>query len=78
MGSDLRGSSVTVLPSNPEIRGKGLNFKGNCGMLGAENMEVNSSSPSQSPLSSFPRSCGLALPFLSPFVPDLPSSVIQS
>ena len=41
-------------------------------------MEVNSSSPSQSPLSSFPRSCGLALPFLSPFVPDLPSSAFQS
>ena len=46
VGSDLRGSSVTVLPSNPEIRGKGLNFKGNCGMLVAENMEVNSSSHS--------------------------------
>ena len=44
VGSDLRGSSVTFLPSNPEIRGKGLNFLGNCGLSVAENLEVNSSS----------------------------------
>ncbi|RVW19586.1 hypothetical protein CK203_115950 [Vitis vinifera] len=39
VGSDLRGSSVTFLPSNPEIRGKGLNFLGNCGLSVAENLE---------------------------------------
>ena len=44
VGSDLRGSSVMLLPSNPEIRGKGLNFSVICGMLVAENLEVNSSS----------------------------------
>ena len=44
VGSDLRGSSVTFLPSNPEIRGKELNFLGNCGLSVAENLEVNSSS----------------------------------
>ena len=78
MGSDHRGSSVMVFPSNPEIRDKGLSFMGNCGMMVVENMEVTPSSPSQSSLSSFPPSCGLALPFLSPSVPVLPSSVIQS
>ena len=46
VGFDLRGSSVMDLPSNPEIRGKGLNFKGNCGMSVVENMEVCLSSPS--------------------------------
>ena len=78
VGSDLRGSSATFLPSNPEIRGKGLSFMGNCGMSITENLEVNSPSPSQSPWSYFPISSGLALPFLSPSIPDLPSSVIQS
>ena len=78
VGSDLRGSSVTFLPSNPEIRGNGLNFLGNCGMLVAENLEVNSPSLSQSPLSFFPTSSGLALPFFSPSAPDLPKSIIQS
>ena len=47
--SNLRGSSVTFLPSNPEIRGKGLSFMGTCGMSVAKNLEVNLSSPSQSP-----------------------------
>ena len=51
---------------------------GNCGMSVAENLELNSSSPSLSPWSSFSTSSGLALPFLSPSVPYLPSSVIQS
>ena len=46
VGSDLRGSSVTDLPSNPEIKRKGLSFKGNCGMSVVENMEVCPSSPS--------------------------------
>ena len=77
VGSDLRGSSATFLPSNSEIRGKGLSFMGNCGMSVAENLEVNSLSPSQSPWSYFPISFGLALPFMSPSIPDLPSSVIQ-
>ena len=77
VGSDLRGSSVTVSPSNLEIRGKWISFKGNCGMSVAKNMEVNSSSPSQSPVSSFPPSCGLTLSFLSSSVPDLLSSVFQ-
>ncbi|KAL6316269.1 hypothetical protein AAG906_017899 [Vitis piasezkii] len=36
------------------------------------------SQKSESPLSSLPLSCGLALSFMSPSVPDLPSSVIQS
>ena len=51
---------------------------GNSGLLVAENMEVTLSSPSQSPLSSLPPLCGLALSVMSPSVPDLPSSVIQS
>ena len=78
VGFDHRGSSDTVFPSSPVIRGKGLSFMGTCGMLVVENLEVSSSLPSQSPLSSFPPSCGLTLPFLSPSVPILPSSVIQS
>ena len=45
VGFDHCGSSVTVFPSNPVIRGKGLNFMGTCGMLVAENMEVSSFSP---------------------------------
>ncbi|KAL6340733.1 hypothetical protein AAG906_021271 [Vitis piasezkii] len=57
---------------------KGLNFVGTCGMLVAENLEVSSFSPSQSSLSTFPTSCGLALPPLSPSIPVLPNSVIQS
>ncbi|RVW25448.1 Transposon TX1 uncharacterized 149 kDa protein [Vitis vinifera] len=59
----------------PEIRGKGLNFKGNCGLLVAENLEVISSSPTQSPSSSLPPSCDLASSFLSPSVPNLPSQI---
>ena len=47
-------------------------------MLVAENLEVSSFSPSQSSLSTFPPSCGLALPPLSPSIPVLPNSVIQS
>ena len=78
MGSNLSGLAVTVLPSMPEIRGKGLNFKGNCGLLVAENLEVISSSPTQSPSSSLPPSCDLASSFLSPSVPNLPSSAFQS
>ena len=78
MGSNLRGSAVTVLPSMPEIRGKGLNFKGNCGLLVAENLEVISSSPIQSPLSSPSLSCGLTSSFLSPSVPNLPSSAFHT
>ena len=78
MGSDLCGSTVIVLPSTLEIRGKGLSFMGNCGLLVAENLEVNSSSPTQPPLSSLPPSCGLASSFLCSFVPNLPSSAFQS
>ena len=48
-----RGSSITVFPSNPVIREKGLNFVGTYGMI-AENLEVSSSSHSQSSLSFFP------------------------
>ena len=77
VGFDHRGSSNTVFPSNIIIRGKRLNFMGTCGMVVMKNMEV-SSLPSQSPLSSFPSSCGLILPIPSPSVPVLPSSVIQS
>ena len=78
VGSDLRGSSVTHLPSNPKIRGKGVNFKGNCEMSVVENMEVFLSSPSQSPESSSLPSCGLALPLPSPSGLDLPSSISHS
>ncbi|KAL6312824.1 hypothetical protein AAG906_024679 [Vitis piasezkii] len=60
------------------IREKWLNFVGTCGMLVAENLEVSSFSPSQSSLSTFPTSCGLVLPPLSPSIPVLPNSVIQS
>ena len=51
---------------------------GNCGMSVAENLELNSSSPSLSPWSSFSTSSGLALPFLIPFIRYIPSLVIQS
>ena len=78
VGSDICGSAVTVLPSTPKIRGKGLSFMGNCGLLVAENLEVNSSSPTQSPLSSLPPSCGLTSSFLSSSVPNLPSSAFLS
>ena len=80
VGSDLRGSLVTFLLSNPEIRGKGLNFLGNCGLSVAENVEVISSASSQSPLSSFPISSGSAppLPLLSPSAHISSSSVFQS
>ena len=78
VGSDLRGLAVTVLPFTSEIRGKGLSFMGNCGLLVAENLEVNSSSPTQSPLSSLPPSCGLASSFLSSSILNLPSSTFLS
>ena len=78
MGFDHCGSSVMIFPSNLVIREKWLNFVGTCGMLVAENLEVSSFSPSQSSLSTFPPSCGLALPPLSPSIPVLPNSVIQS
>ena len=76
--SDLRGSSVTDLPSNPEIRGKGLIFEGICEIPGVENMEVCQSSPSQSLEYAFHPSCGLALPLPSPSGPDLPSLISLS
>ena len=38
-----RGSSVTVFPSNPIIKEKGLNSVGTCGMMVVENIEVSSS-----------------------------------
>ena len=44
VGSDPHGSAVMVLPSTPKIRGKGLRFMGNCGLLVAENLEVTPSS----------------------------------
>ena len=78
VGFNLRGSTIIVLPSTPEIRGKRLNFMGNCGLLVAENLEVILSSPIQSPSSSIPSSCGLTSSFLSPSVPNLPSSTFQS
>ena len=80
VGFDLHGPSVTFLPSSPEIRGKGLNFLGNCGLSVAENVEVISSASSQSPLSSFPISSGSAppLPLLSPSAHISSSSVFQS
>ena len=78
MGSDLRGSAVTVLPSTLEIRGKELSFMGNYGLLVAENLEVISFSPTQSPPSSPSPSCGLASSFLSPSVPNLPNSAFHS
>ena len=46
VGFDPRGPSVTFLPSSLEIRGKGLNFLGNCGLSVAENVEVISSASS--------------------------------
>ena len=76
MGFDHRGSLVTIFPSIPVIREKGLNFVGTYGMLVAENLEVSSSSHSQSSLSTFPPPFGLPLPSLSPSVPVLPSLVI--
>ena len=67
-----------VLPSTLENRGKVPSFMGNCGLLVAENLEVISSSPIQSPSSSIPPSCGLTYSSLSPSVPNLPGSTFQS
>ena len=78
VGSYLCGSSVIDLPSNPKIRGKWLNFKGNCEMSVVENLEVCMSSPSQSPASFSNPSCGLTLPLPNPSGPDLLSSVSHS
>ncbi|KAJ9685132.1 hypothetical protein PVL29_017244 [Vitis rotundifolia] len=78
VGSDPRGSAVMVLPSTPIIRGKGLRFMGNCGLLVAENLEVTPSSSFQSPSSYFPPSYGFNSSFLSPSTPILPSPDIQS
>ncbi|RVX10321.1 hypothetical protein CK203_016096 [Vitis vinifera] len=78
VGSNLRGSTVMILPSTPEINGKGLNFMGNCGLLVAENLEVIPFTPIQSPSSSIPPSCGLTSSFPSPSVPNLPNSTFQS
>ena len=78
VGSDFRDSAIMVLPSTLEIRGKRLNFMGNCGLLVAENLEVIPCSPIQSPSSSIPPFCGLTSSFPSPSVPNLPSSVFQS
>ncbi|KAL6347508.1 hypothetical protein AAG906_026030 [Vitis piasezkii] len=72
-----RGSSVTVFPSNPVTREKGLNSVGTRGMMVVENFEVSYSPHSQSSLS-IPFPLGLALPPLSPSDPVLPNSVIQS
>ena len=78
VGSDFRDSAIMVLPSTLEIRGKGLNYSGNCGLLVTENLEVIPSSPIQSPSSSIPPFCGLTSSFLSLSVPNLPSLVFQS
>ena len=78
MGSDLRGSSVTDLPSISEIRGKRLIFEGICETLGVENMEVCLPFPSQPPESSSFPSCSLELPLPSPSGPHLLSSVSLS
>ena len=78
VGSYLCGSSVIDLPSNPKIKGKWLNFKGNCEMSVMENLKVCMSSPSQSPESSSNPSCGLALPLPNPSGPGLPNSVSHS
>ena len=78
MGSNLRGSSVTDLPSIPKIRGKGLIFEGICEIPRVENMEVCQPFPSQPPKSSSFPSCSLELPLLSPSGPHLPSSVSLS
>ena len=78
VGSNPRGSAVMVLPSTPKIRGKGLRFMRNCGLLAAENLEVTPSSTFQSPSSYFPPSCGFTSSFLSPAAPILPCSDIQS
>ncbi|KAJ9687651.1 hypothetical protein PVL29_016222 [Vitis rotundifolia] len=67
-----------VLPFMPKIRGKGLRFMGNCGLLVAENLEVTPSSTFQFPSSYFPSSCGFTSSFLSPSALILPNSDIQS
>ena len=45
VGFDHCGSSITIFPSNPVIKEKGLNFVGTYGMLVAENLEVSSFLP---------------------------------
>ena len=72
------GSSVTVFPSNPITRAKGLNSAGSCGMMVVENFEVSSYPHSRSSLSFLSPSSGLAFPHLSLSVPVLPNSDIQS
>ena len=78
VGCSHRGSSVTVFPYFPATSEKWLNFGGYCGTTTLENSEVFSyqfSQPSMPFLSPF---SGLALPYPSPFVPDLSTSAFQS
>ena len=77
-GFPHRGSSVAVFPSYPVTREKGLNSVGSCGMMGVENLEVSSYQHSRSSLSLLPPPSSLVLPHLSPSVPVLPNSAIQS
>ena len=77
-GFPHRGSSVAVFPSFPVTREKGLNSMGSCGLMVVENLEVSSYQHSQSSLSFLSLPSGLALPHLSPSVPVLPNSAIQS
>ena len=42
VGFPHRGSSVTVFPSYPVTREKGLNSVGSCGVMVVENFEVSS------------------------------------
>ena len=78
MGFPHHGSLDVVFPSYPITREKGLNSVGSCGMMVVENLEVSSYQHSQSSLSLLPPPSSLALPYLSPSVPILPNSAIQS
>ena len=78
MGFPHHGSLDAVFPSYPITREKGLNSVGSCGMMVVENLEVFSYQHSQSSLSLRPPPYGLALTHLSPSVPVLPNSAIQS
>ena len=77
-GYTHRVSSVLVFPSNLVTREKWLTSKRTCGLMVVENNEVSSSPLSQSSLSIFPPSYGLAHSTLFSFDPALPSSVFLS
>lgn len=78
VGCPHRRSSITVFPSYPVTRRKGLNSVGYYGMTVVENFKVSSHQFSKPCLPFLSPLSGLVLPYPSPSVPGLPTSAIQS